>query len=224
MKPKLFISTPCHDGRVLLPYHVSILNIALSGLFRVTANHSKGGGISVARNNGLHDFLKTDCEWLLHHDGDIKSGPEYVERLMSHDVDIVGAMYSWKVPGPMKLSGSPLAGAEIDEERGGLLEVAAIGTGFLLVKRKAAETIHASLKNERYHGRQQYRGQVMTNVYGMGVMERDRNGIGEYITEDFMFARHARNCGYKVYCDTRFYLPHIGDIEYPTEKPEEVAA
>lgn len=219
MKPKLFISTPCHDGRVLLPYHVSVLKIALCGRFTVTVNHAKGGGISVARNNGLHDFLKTECDYLLHYDSDIKSGPEYVERLMSHNVDIVGACYGWKTPGPLKLSGKPLAGAEIDEKNGGLLEVAAIGTGFLLAKRKAVQAIHASLTNERYKGRQQYEGQVMTNVYGMGVMDRDDKGIGEYITEDFMFARHARACGYKVYCDTRFYLPHIGDIEYPTEKP-----
>ena len=220
--PRVFVSTPSHDGRVLLPYHVSAMNLASSGVANFVFSYAKGGGISVARNHAAHEFLNTKSEYLLTIDGDLRFGPEHLARLLSHNKDVVGAVYGHKYPGPLKLSGNALPGAAVDETTG-LLEVRALGTGFLLVKREVMEAISDKLfYSERYRGRGEYEGQILTNIYGMGVCDRDKGGIGEHVTEDFMFARHARSCGYKVYCDTRFYLPHIGDIEYPTIKPEEV--
>lgn len=226
MQPHIFISTPSHDGRVHLGFHISMLKLFDAKPCKVTVSHPKGGGISVARNHSAYEFLQSSCTHLFCMDGDLRFEPGMVQRILGHDLPVCGGIYFHKnLRNPPLISGNAMPGREPDTKTG-LLECASLGTGFLCIKREVVKRVWEALPHEHHKGKGEYAGKVLCNMFGMGVVTDPAMGIPEpeHITEDFMFCLHARRLGYKIWADTGFYLPHIGDVDYPVNLSREVAA
>lgn len=123
---------------------------------------------------------------LLFIDDDMQFPPDALERLLAHDVPIVGGLCHARRPpwNPMlaKRAG-PLYGFEYDHPSTGLVEVDATGAAFLLVKREVFETMFASWWKPR------------------GTL-----------TEDFSFCVGAKEAGYSIFVDVGLDIGHVAEV------------
>ncbi|MCA9122672.1 MAG: sulfotransferase [Planctomycetaceae bacterium] len=174
--------------------------------------------IDQGRNQMATDALADGFDETMWIDADVGFDPNDIERLRQHDVPIVCGIYPQK--GRRVLACHVLPGTEklIFGDEGGLTEILYAGTGFLLVRRNAYETIQRELQlplcNERFGGRP-----MVPFFQPMSHPELVEGAVcGHwYLAEDFAFCQRARQAGFKIYADTRVRLMHYGNYGYSWE-------
>jgi hypothetical protein len=138
---------------------------------------------SAARNrNTLTDsFLRNpNLAWILYIDSDMTPPAETAHRLLSHHVDIVGALCFMRRP-PYQAALGELIGERIPGQSRGIHEVAFVGTGCMLVSRRTIEAIPAPW------------------------FEHPAPGVGE----DEVFSAKVRALGTPVYVDCGMEVGHM---------------
>lgn len=226
--PHIFIGLCSHDHRVHARFMMSLIGIIASGRFKTTVSNVSSGGIHKARNNLAWEFLtRSDAEYYLSLDTDISDfQPDMISRLMSHNVDIVGAPYCHKKP-EIEWSARAIPGVGPDPQTG-LQELAAHGTGCLLIKRRVMETLRDQCEKSESPMRwaiedwTEGRGQKKWDIFWEGIVIDPEFGYDKRtpLTEDFGFCYWARKAGFKIYTDTTFYLKHWdGGRGYPEKEP-----
>jgi hypothetical protein len=163
--------------------------------------------VSRARNNLTHDFIKSDCEYMLQIDSDIVFTNEQIKRLASHELPIVGGLYSIKDESQRWCSNS-LINAKPDSK--GLLRVRETGTGFLLVHRDVFHAIREDHIDRIY--KCDMDKEIKFDYWAVGV----RNG--RYLSEDWWFCKDARDAGFEVMVDTKIQVGHLGIASYPIKR------
>lgn len=174
--------------------------------------------IDQGRNQMATDALADGYDETMWIDADVGFDPDDVDRLRWHDVPIVCGIYPQK--GRRVLACHVLPGTEklIFGDEGGLTEILYAGTGFLLVRREAYETMQRELQlplcNERFGGRP-----MVPYFQPMSHPESVDGKVGGhwYLAEDFAFCQRARHAGFKIYADTRVRLMHYGNYGYSWE-------
>ncbi len=174
--------------------------------------------IDQGRNQMATDALADGFDETMWIDSDVGFDPNDIERLRQHKVPIVCGIYPQK--GRRVLACHVLPGTEklTFGDEGGLAEILYAGTGFLLVRREAYETIHRELQlplcNERFGGRP-----MVPYFQPMSHPDRTASGVTGhwYLAEDFAFCERARQAGFKIYADTRVRLMHYGNYGYSWE-------
>lgn len=150
--------------------------------------------VEAARNMLTAGALRDipDLTHLLFIDDDMVFNDDAFERLLSHDLPIVGGLCHNRRPPYMPILMREYNGGytfvydydrEIDEN--GLIEVDATGAAFLLVKREVFEKIAAT-------------GEDPFAIRGPG--------------EDISFCLRAKEQGYKIYVDTTVEIGHVGEV------------
>ncbi|MBI3866030.1 MAG: class I SAM-dependent methyltransferase [Planctomycetia bacterium] len=203
---------------VLVPYLDAIhpeCEAALHELERRGYTVRRVGGysqIDVARNQMASDALRDGFEETLWIDSDIVFQADSVERLRMHPHGVVGGLYARKgTPGfaCQLLPGTPSLSFG---DKGGLVEVEYLATGFLLVRRPVYLAVQKKFQlpvcNERF-------GPPLTPFFLPLV--RPVEGGHWYLGEDYAFCHRVRECGYRIYADTTFRLWHIGRQRYTWE-------
>jgi len=166
------------------------------GVQLVWENPSKtwANPISSNRNKIVKRFLETDCDFLLMIDDDVVPLHNPCE-LVYADKDIIGSpalvhsagqIFNWTAYIPHS-DGIGYSAIDLDsfDDMIDILEVAIVGTGCILIKRKVLETLKAPFHSEF-----------------------DDDGIQTYGT-DFAFCRRATNAGFKVYTTTHKRCEHF---------------
>lgn len=140
----------------------------------------------LGRNSCVTQALDKGAEWLMFLDDDHVFPPGIVKRLLSHDVDVVGALYLQRM-----MPFAPVAYEHKDAEgvyhsvnlhnhgETDLIEVAAVGTGGMLIR---SEVFRAMEPPWFEHGR---------------------------ASEDLIFCDAVRELGISVYCDLGARMGHI---------------
>lgn len=110
--------------------------------------------------------------------------------------------------------------AKKDGPQIGLQRVAAVGTGFLLIKREVFEAIMEKFKDEiRYvEDWNEGTGETKYDFFREGVVHDPAFGFPEptFVTEDFYFCYMARKCGYEIMVDCSSFVRHWeGSRGYP---------
>jgi len=193
-KPTVIVGTP--HGRDLTPEYVTSL-ISLVRSYPVAVALYESCLVHVGRNTIAQGSL--DADYLLFIDSDMEFPSWGLERLLSHNKDIVGGLY-YKKGNPH----SPLV-YEFNKKTWGhrciqnppteLSEVDGIGTGFLLIK---TEVLRKLFEKKR----------VKKDGFPFNFIQKpDGNDIGE----DLAFCLRARKLGYKIWCDPSIPLNHIGE-------------
>jgi len=226
----LCIGIPCHDNRWHVNFAMSMIKLANSGLFNLAILKMSGGGVAKARNSLASMFLnhpkKPDrMMWI---DSDIEFEAGMVDHLYKRDLDIVGGLYCHKKPGPPVWSANALRGdLSVPDDKTGLQKVAAIGTGFMMVKRGVYEKmIDSGLAKSYVEDFEDGRGQKRYELFPMGVVtDSEAHDDPTYLTEDWYFFHNARKLGFSVYADNCFHVKHWdGATCYPTEMPQPASA
>lgn len=155
------------------------------------------GNFDVARNKVAAFFLEnSDAEWLLTVDTDMVFSPEHLDALLDRGVKVVSGTYfvDDKPPRPCFGRRDPLGYVKtvMEWDEGELIEVDAVGGGFMLIHRSALLDI-GQPDNER--GGPWYR--------------QDAIGAAQQVLEpDHAFCQRVQMAGHKVHVDTAVFVGH----------------
>jgi hypothetical protein len=216
---KVFVAIPSY-GEMPAVSAQCLIKLALGGLSNAAMTMRMVIGdslVSRARNALTADFLSTDCTHLLFIDSDLIFSSEHVDRLLSHDVPIVGGFYPKKQQGPLAWVCNALPHWP-DHDGAGLQPVRYIGTGFLMVKREVFEQMIETFGSEIAYvadgsGRDEH------DFWKVGV-HVGMDGGRRYLSEDWFFCQRALEIGHEVLGDPRVILKHVGPATFPLETQE----
>jgi hypothetical protein len=225
--PTVFIATPMYGGMAAGIYTVSMVQLSaiflrnrIDSLYAVTSSESL---VPNARNVLTHQFLESQATHLMWIDADIGFNALDIVSMLIADKDIVCGIYPKKevdwarvaqavkagVP-PEELSNHAglfaiklLEGSADDDfgaDSDGLLEIAAGGTGFMLIKRGVFDTL-SEVVPEYAPDRE-----VIKEFYATTTDPES----GRLITEDYHFCMLARSHGYKIYAAPWVRVRHAG--------------
>ena len=164
---------------------------------------SNESNVNRARNSCAAKFLAGDATHLMFVDADIQFRAEDINKLVSHDKEIVGGIYPQKTLPPKMVVNT----LDNGKREGDLVEVGTLGTGFMLIKR----VVFQAMIEE---GAQKY-----TDAIGLSSVENDNqydffnctiDSNGRYLTEDWSFCRRWRQLGGQIWADTTIPLVHVG--------------
>ena len=212
--PVLWLATPCYGGEVHANYARSLLALKDACVARGVRLHTELGGgealIGRGRATMMAAFLASPATHLLFVDADVGFPPEAVFRLLELEKQVIGGVYPKRAQAP----GGPLA-LEVDllvgEEEAPVRRVAAVGAGFLMIRRAAAERIGAGYPQLRarlgdVHGSRAAEAAMVFDT----LIDPD---TGEYLADHQAFCRRWRDLGGEVWAAFDLGLTHIGVAE-----------
>jgi glycosyltransferase involved in cell wall biosynthesis len=201
---RVLIGTPAHDGRLDVWYCNSLINtIKLSmvhGIEIVPVYMSYDSLIQRARNDLVRLALEENFDDLIFIDSDEEWKPEWIFTLLNYDVDVVGVPVIKKSDIPAFNVKALPDGMRLDKNN--LMEVEAVGTGFLRISKNALEQIwddSPEYMNENKKCRM---------VFDIQIID------GDLVSEDNIFCQKWRKLGGKVYIDPSMTCNHIGAKKY----------
>ncbi len=152
-------------------------------------------------------------------DSDLVFGNDHIKRILSHDEPVVGAVYTAKQEGPIKLVCNSMVPPGVCREDG-LVNVRYVGSGFVCVARRVFEAMIARLGDDIEYVPDEQPGRKEWDFWGCGVY-RYNDGSKRYLSEDWWFCQKAIDLGFKVWLDTRIILRHSGTALYPLSYQQE---
>lgn len=164
--------------------------------------------ISRGRSQIITDALAAGFEEFMWIDSDIAFDPTSIDRLRSHDLPVVGGIYPAK--GQRRLTCVPASGTEAIQfgEKGGLMEVAALGGGFVLVRRRVMETVQSVCQLPLCGSSTSANGIIP--YYQPLIAQAPSEVRPSLLGEDISFCERVRRSGFKIFADTTIRLYHIG--------------
>lgn len=185
--------------------------------------------VANARNQLTHRFLESQATHLMWIDADIGFNPVDIVSMILADQDIVCGMYPMKAIDWKRVAQAVNDGVPPEELRShvgsfvvklmdgssgsapansdGLVEIAAGGAGFMLVKRVVLEALSNEVPEYVVDG------MTLKEFYTTGI-DPESN---ELVSEDYYFCRLARSYGFKVYVAPWVRLTHTGPYVYDSQ-------
>ena len=215
---KLFIGIPAYDGKINIKLAYNLAALMPKALqYGVSVRLGDVSGCSIitmARNQLVHEFLKSDCTELLFIDSDVIATADDVLRLMaqSGDKDITAGAYPRR-----SKDKNFFADLYFDENQdlefdGSLMRLERVGTGFMLIQRHVLETMVVAHPEWFYD----FKGESICSVFDFEIKD------GHYLGEDYLFCDRAAEHGFKIYADVDISLPHVGTDTFENNFREEV--
>jgi hypothetical protein len=224
--PIVFIATPMYGGMAAGIYTMSMVQLAaiflrnrVDSLYAFTSTESL---VPNARNVLTHQFLESNATHLMWIDSDIGFNAMDIVSMLIADRDIVCGIYPKKEVDWARVAEAVKAGVPPEElsnhaglfavkllddsargytaDSDGLLEIAAGGTGFMLIKRGVFDTL-SEVVPEYVPDRR-----PIKEYYAITTDPES----GRLITEDYHFCRLARSHGFKIYAAPWVRLGHAG--------------
>lgn len=242
---KIMIATPCY-GRLVNESYLKSLLATQSALQRdghvmMLSTFSNESLITRARNNLTAAFLGSEADMLMFIDSDIGWRPPALLDLVKSGHDVCGIPYptkgyDWDRVLRLATKGGtpeqPLT-AQMLRARAlnytllkhspqpkdlpkGWLEVAALGTGFMLIQRHVLEKMKAHYWDElNYTNDVKGYLKAIKPEHCVGLFETMIEPESRrYLSEDYAFCRRWRDIGGKVHACTRYGLSHTGAHEF----------
>lgn len=164
------------------------------------------------RQRAMHIFMKTEATHLLFWDSDVEClNPECVYEMLQTGHDVIGGAYPFKAAhGRVVVNFLPetleaVERGETVELPDGCLPVQDLGTGFMLISRKAiAKMMQAFPRLMHLDMGEQVRGEPLWALLDTGVVD------GVYLSEDYYFCRLWQSLGGKVYVYAPAKFRHYG--------------
>lgn len=200
---------------VLVPYVGHIVPACEQGLrelegrgyavWRLPGHSDIARGRSMIATSALHEGF----DELLWVDSDIAFTADAAEQLRRHDVNVVGAVYSQKGRRGLCMNPLELPATLTFGPNGGLVEVAHIGTGFLLTRRAVYDDV------QRHHDLPRCGDDAPGIIpFFHSIIDGSKETGFRYLSEDYSFCHRARTAGHKVFADTSVRVGHVGAYEY----------
>ncbi|MDR3526884.1 MAG: hypothetical protein P4L57_06355 [Rhizomicrobium sp.] len=174
--PKIAVCYPSGD-MVHADFALALAGLCLSvHPIETTVVNTKSSIVAEARNIAVQRAQEAGADYLLFLDSDMVFPQTVLHRLLIHQKDIVGAVYTKRVA-PYDLLGTMLAGAE-PPGADGLVEMLRLPTGCLLIRMAVFEKL--------------------TRPYFHFAVDEEH---GTMLGEDYVFCDRARLAGYRLWAD-----------------------
>jgi len=232
----LVIATPCYGGQVSVLYAASLFKLqqmirSYGGLTLKVLFKDGDALITRARASLLSQFLDDPlATHLLFLDADIGFEPEQVLRLIQCGADMCAAVYpvkrlDWdKVRQTIETARPDPATAalsyvfEVDDpsaviERAGFVKVRYAGTGFLMVRRQAAEKMCVRYPHLQYKRDHSIDAATVSNNR-FALFECMIADDGTYLSEDFAFCKRWTDMDGEIWADLKSTLCHVGPMTF----------
>jgi len=235
-RPSVFLATPCYGGLASILFFKSLLDLQPACEAKGVGLHLEltGGDalITRARSRLATQFLEeTDHTHLMFVDADIGFRPEHLFRLLAADKDVVGGVYPFKKVHWEKIPGAvhggvkdlqaaalgyvvrflPTPGQSVELDDAGFGQVAAVGTGFLLIRRRVLERLRDAHPELRCVVGDLNVPAKEATLFFDTMIDPDAR---EHLSEDYAFCRRWRDIGGEVWADFHTRLSHIGHATY----------
>jgi len=211
----LMVAIPCYGGMVtaatlrgLLETQRAALSIGLPFLCVTVTNESL---VPRARNTLVARFLRSAASHLLFVDSDIGFGADAVLRLLGHGREVIGGLYRSKRLDREEWVAEFVAapdGTVRNDPATGAVEVATIGTGFLLIRREVLTRMTEALPGTRHRTEEG----IVHALFDTGIEPGTEEVPGRYLSEDYLFCARWRALGGTVWCDPAIALEHRGSL------------
>jgi len=234
-RPHIFLATPCYGGQVSIFFLRSVL--ALQG---ACAARGVGLTIELLENDALitrararlaHRFLAhPEATHLLFVDADIGFAPANALRLLDAGHAVAGGVYPLKHIDWTKARAAAQAGAadimaksvgyvirfiptpdSSVEVENGFAKAAYVGTGFLMIARRALAQIRDAHPELAADLSDLEPGGARTIMLFDTLIEP---GTGQHLSEDYAFCRRWRDLGGDIWADMDGRLTHVGHAAY----------
>jgi hypothetical protein len=244
-RASIFLATPAYGGQANILFFKSLLDLQPACEKAGVGLHIEltGGDalITRARSRMATQFLEeTDHTHLLFVDADIAFRPEHVFRLIEADKDVVGGVYPLKLVDWSKAAAAvkdglkdvqaaslgyvvgfiPTPDRSVDVDDAGFGQVASIGTGFMLISRRALERVRDANPQLRCRLADMNLAAREATLFFDTMIDPDTR---EHLSEDYAFCRRWRDVGGEVWADFRTRLSHIGHATFTGSLMDAVA-
>jgi hypothetical protein len=221
---KIFIGTPAYEGKVLVQYAMSLLDLCkileLHGFEPIVRIPTCGSLLVADRNRLVEMFWQSGADYMLCIDNDLGFDPRVVLRMIQSRKDFVAGVYPSR-------DGLGFTFRPALEEDGRivmcpetkLLKMEYIPAGFMLISRHMIETMRDKYP-ELWYSPKDPRSlkESAFCFFDTEVYE------GEFWGEDYVFCRRARNAGFDIWVDPLIQFDHAGVkgafIEVLSDKPQ----
>lgn len=208
------IATPVYGGSVSVAYHLSMLKThkRFGELdMHVDQLIAQGASVDRSRNQLVAEFMiHPEYTHLLFIDADQGWEADAILRLLAMDREVIGVAARKKSPSPQWCVNF-LPGENVLVERGAM-EVAEVGTGFLLIRRSALERMMKEYDELRIRSSTED-GKPSAEFF-YALFQFAVHPDGSYLSEDLTFCRRWRAIGGQVWVDPTGDLVHVGQQEY----------
>jgi len=142
-------------------------------------------------------------------------------KLIAHNKDFVGGLYSVKKPGVKRSSSISFDGKNPEFDQG-LKEMRWLSSGCWCVKRSVIEKMVKEYPELDYDGDDNATGKKIHGLYIPMLYDLKPNDFSsdvklpfrKYLSEDWAFCERWKAMGGKIHADTSIVLKHIGKIDY----------
>lgn len=230
-KETIFLATPCYGGMVTTEFMTSVIGCSAGKVPITLMTLGDDALIPRARNTLLANFYyRSNCSHILFVDADIGFDHNAPERLLKSGKDVIAGTYPirdrfWDnitknniLAGEAQRTASLRYVGETKEihdswEKGPLVQVPFVGTGFMMISRKAVEAMIKAYPETEYKKINCAEDQSGMRNYALfdGSIDPDD---GTYLSEDFTFCRRWRQIGGEVWLDMSIDLSHTGRAKF----------
>jgi hypothetical protein len=204
---KVIIATPCLTGQVSAWYLDAIVDsvrlcsqnsIQLFPLF--LTNESI---LPMARNELLGLAFQSDAESMVFIDSDQWWDSNALLKVLNYKQDVVGLPVVDKTDNAQSFN-VRVDSLETLSRVGDLIEVKAVGTGFLKLSQNAIRKLHDSGETVLF------RGKEVKEVFKYGSLNPVDGQTKDFVGEDIGLCYKLRELGFKIWVDTTSTCSHIG--------------
>lgn len=228
---KVYISIPCSDQKIFYKCSESLFKLIKDfedNEIDYSINYSSGSLIPRIRNNEVHKFLKTNCDYLLFIDSDVYGFENYIIKILkdmiNKNMKVCGISY------PLKQFDNNLLCYNINNKeplfetstrfninllepnlklnlkniKDDYLKVKHLPTGCLLIKKDVFFLLGLDNKVKSYTEN----NERIWNYFDCRVYD-DR-----YLSEDYSFSQYCLDAGIDNYCYVKADINHIGYFDY----------
>ena len=206
---KVLIATPAYDGRLDVWYTTSLVNAIriaqANDIFLHPVFMSYDALIQRARNDLFRLAIDGDYDDLIFIDSDIEFDPNWIMELLAYPSDIVdgyhviGGTYRKKTDSVELYA---VKTTNLDANEDGLIEVEALGTGFVRLSKQAIQALWNASTPYQNEGRE---GRMVCNVE---IID------GELISEDTAMFVKLQSLGIKAWLAPHMTCVHIGTKKF----------
>jgi hypothetical protein len=215
-RKKIFIGTPAYDGKVHVPYAMSLLDtneILRNHGYEVLVRLPVGGSLLVAdRNRILQMFWELEADYILCIDSDLGWDPRVILKML-HDIeengkDFVAGVYPSRDGKGFNFRPFQEPDGRITMcEKTNLLKMEYIPAGFMLFTRDVVKKLRDN-NPQRYYSPKDPRSDTESTycLFDTEVWE------GEFWGEDYVFCRRVGEVGVDIWVDPLIEFNHAGVV------------
>jgi FkbM family methyltransferase len=200
-KKKILIAIPTNRN-IEADTFKSIYDLRVPDGYETVFQYFWGYQVEQVRNLIAHWTIRNQFDYLFAVDSDISFPPDTLERLLSHDRDIVSGVYIQRIPGKHTIEimrknahggVTHVDWADIKDQ--GLVSIDSCGFGCVLVKTEVFKGI-----------------EYPQFVYKSAIDHANT------ISEDVYFCNKARAAGFTLWCDTDVICDHTGSYTFRVDR------